>query len=95
MIGIRTPHASTPQCKKFNHLLEEYYHTEQQMKRGVPSVAYFAGELAYSARYFGDMVHKATGGTAIGYIHSVVVDQGKNLLMRRAIDDRSRISALG
>ena len=68
--------------KKFNHLLEEYYRTEQQMKHGVPSVAFFAGELAYSARYFGDMVHKATGGTAIGYIHSFVVDQGKNLLMK-------------
>lgn len=68
--------------KKFNHLLEEYYQTEQQMKHGVPTVAYFAGELAYSARYFGDMVHKATGGTAIGYIHSFIVDQGKNLLMR-------------
>ena len=68
--------------KKFNYLLEEYYQTEQQMKHGVPTVAYFAGELAYSARYFGDMVHTATGGTAIGYIHSFIVDQGKNLLMR-------------
>ena len=68
--------------KKFNSLLEEYYHTEQQLKHGVPSVAYFAGELAYSPRYFGDMVHKATGGTAIGYIHSFVVDQGKNLMMK-------------
>lgn len=68
--------------KRFNHLLEEYYRTEQQMKRGVPSVAYFAEELAYSPRYFGDMVHKATGSTAIGYIHRFVVDQGKNLLMR-------------
>ena len=68
--------------KKFNYLLEEYYRTEQQMKYGVPSVAYFAGELAYSARYFGDIVHKATGGTAIGYIHSFVVNQGKNLLMK-------------
>lgn len=32
--------------------------------------------------YFGDIVHKATGGTAIGYIHSFVVNQGKNLLMK-------------
>ena len=68
--------------KKFNYLLEEYYRSEQQMKHGIPSVAYFAGELAYSPRYFGDMVHKATGGTAIGYIHGYVVDQGKNLLMK-------------
>ncbi|MBP9997842.1 MAG: AraC family transcriptional regulator, partial [Bacteroidales bacterium] len=68
--------------KKFNYLLEEFYQTEQQMKHGVPSVAYFAGKLAYSPRYFGDIVHQATGGTAIGYIHRFVVDQGKNLLMK-------------
>ena len=27
------------------------------------------------------MVHQSTGGTAIGYIHSFVIDQGKSLLM--------------
>ena len=48
---------------------------------GVPSVQYCADQLAYSARYLGDVVHKATGGTAIGYIHSFVIEQGKNLLM--------------
>ena len=37
--------------------------------------------MAYSARYLGDVVRKATGGTAIGYIHSFVIEQGKNLLM--------------
>lgn len=68
--------------KKFNYLLEEYYRTGQQMRHGVPSVALFAEDLAYSPRYFGDIVHKATGGTAIGYIHSFIVNQGKNLLMR-------------
>ena len=52
-----------------------------QLDLGVPSVQYCAGELAYSARYLGDVIHKATGGTAIGYIHSFVIEQGKNLLM--------------
>ena len=47
----------------------------------MPSVQYCADQLAYSARYLGDVVHKATGGTAIGYIHSFVIEQGKNLLM--------------
>ena len=28
------------------------------------------------------MIHKATGGTAIGYIHSFVVEKGKSLLMQ-------------
>ena len=28
------------------------------------------------------MVHQATGGTAIGYIHSFVIDQAKTFLMK-------------
>ena len=67
--------------KRFHNLLREYYLDRKQMERGVPSVQYCADELAYSARYLGDVIHKATGGTAIGYIHSFVIEQGKNLMM--------------
>ena len=45
-------------------------------------MAYCADKLAYSARYFGDLIHHSTGGTAIGYIHDFVIDQAKNLLMK-------------
>ena len=65
----------------FHQLLRDYYLEGRQMDLGVPTVQYCAGQLAYSARYLGDVIHKATGGTAIGSIHSFVVDQGKNLLM--------------
>ena len=51
------------------------------MESGIPSVQYCAAQLAYSARYLGDVIHKSTGGTAIGYIHAFVIDQGKTLLM--------------
>ncbi len=67
--------------KRFHNLLREYYLDRKQMERGVPSVQYCADELAYSARYLGDVIHKATGGTAIGYIQSFVIEQGKNLMM--------------
>ncbi len=67
--------------KRFHNLLREYYLDGKQMAQGVPSVSYCAEHLAYSARYLGDVIHKSTGGTAIGYIHSFVIDQGKNLLM--------------
>ena len=63
-------------------LLIEYFTQGLQHERGLPTVAWCAGELAYSARYFGDMVHQATGGTAIGYIHSFVIDQAKTFLMK-------------
>ncbi len=72
---------SSDLLKRFHQLLQEYYLDGLQLDLGVPSVRYCAGELAYSARYLGDVVHRATGGTAIGYIHSFVIEQGKNLLM--------------
>jgi len=68
--------------KCFQRLLVDYYSKGLQYEKGLPTVAYCAGELAYSARYFGDMIHQATGGTAIGYIHDFVTDQAKNLLMK-------------
>ena len=72
---------SSDLLKRFNNLLREYYFQERQLDMGVPSVRYCADQLAYSARYLGDVIHRATGGTAIGYIHSFVIEQGKNLLM--------------
>ncbi len=67
--------------KRFHKLLREYYLTGKQMDLGIPSVRYCAEQLAYSPRYLGDVIHKSTGGTAIGYIHSFVIEQGKNILM--------------
>lgn len=72
---------SSDMLKRFHQLLVEYYYDNRQLELGVPSVSYCASELAYSARYLGDMIHKATGGTAIGYIHSFVIEQGKSLLV--------------
>ena len=72
---------SSDMLKRFNQLLLDYYAENKQSGLGVPSVQYCASELAYSPRYLGDMIHKATGGTAIGYIHSFVVERGKSLLM--------------
>ncbi|MBR4063771.1 MAG: AraC family transcriptional regulator [Tidjanibacter sp.] len=73
---------SSDMLKRFHQLLLEYYTANRQLSLGVPTVQYCARELAYSSRYLGDMVHRATGDTAIGYIHSFVVEKGKNLLMQ-------------
>ena len=67
--------------KRFHALLQQYFRENRQLRYGLPSVAYCASELAYSPRYFGDIIHKATGGTAIGYIHNYVINQAKSLLM--------------
>lgn len=67
--------------KRFHRLLTAYFSKGLQREKGIPTVAYCASELAYSARYFGDRVHAATGRTAIGYIHDFVVGEAKRLLM--------------
>ena len=77
----REDRTSSDILKRFHNLLREYYLDCKQMDLGVPSVRYCAEQLAYSPRYLGDVVHQSTGGTAIGYIHSFVIDQGKSLLM--------------
>ncbi|MBQ6958783.1 MAG: AraC family transcriptional regulator [Bacteroidales bacterium] len=68
--------------KRFHRLLVDYFSKGLQHTKGLPSVAFCASELAYSPRYFGDMIHQATGGTAIGYIHNFVINQAKTFLMK-------------
>ena len=68
--------------KRFHRLLVDYFTEGRQHELGLPTVEWCASELAYSARYFGDLVHKETGGTAIGYIHEYVIAEAKNLLMK-------------
>ena len=78
--------------KRFHNLLQQYFRENRQLSHGLPTVAYCASELAYSPRYFGDIVHKATGGTAIGYIHNYIINQAKSLLMNgHNISETSRL----
>lgn len=67
--------------KRFHAMLEQYYLDGKQHQHGLPTVAYCASEMAYSAHYFGDMIRRETGGTAINYIHAFIINQGKSLLM--------------
>lgn len=78
--------------KRFQDLLQTYFRENRQLSQGLPTVTYCASELAYSSRYFGDLVHKATGGTAIGYIHNYIINQAKSLLMQgHNISETSRL----
>ena len=78
--------------KRFHNLLQTYFRENRQLIQGLPTVTWCASELAYSPRYFGDIVHKATGGTAIGYIHNYVINQAKSLLMQgHNISETSRL----
>ena len=72
---------TTDVLKRFHALLEQYFREGRQHQQGLPTVTYCASKLAYSPHYFGDLIHKNTGTTAIGYIHAYVINQAKSLLM--------------
>ena len=57
---------------------------------GIPTVAFFASEFNLSANYFGDLVKKGTGKSALEYIHLKIIDTAKELLF----DTRKSISEI-
>lgn len=78
--------------KRFHALLEHYYFEGRQNRYGVPTVSYCASQMNFSAHYFGDMFKKATGMTAISYIHVFVINIGKSLLMQgRNVNETSEL----
>jgi AraC-like DNA-binding protein len=64
--------------EKFDELLNGYFASSKPQKIGLPSVAYFAGELHLSANYFGDLIKKETGKSAKDYIQEKIIDIAKN-----------------
>lgn len=69
---------------KFESLLKEYYQSELPQTIGLPTVAYFAGELNLSSNYFGDLVRKETGISALECIQAKVIDLSKEKIFDRS-----------
>ncbi|WP_031529527.1 helix-turn-helix domain-containing protein [Dyadobacter crusticola] len=63
--------------ERFEYLLKEYFSSGKPLREGLPSVAYFAKALHLSPNYFGDLVKKETGRSALDYIQSKVIDVAK------------------
>lgn len=62
---------------RFENLLNDYFESGKALDMGIPSVAWCAGELHLSANYFGDLIKKETGTTALDYIQSKLIDEAK------------------
>ncbi len=63
--------------ERFEKLLNEYYHSTEPQNNGLPSVAYCAQKLNLSPNYFGDLIKKETGRSALDYIQAKVIDVAK------------------
>jgi AraC family transcriptional activator of pobA len=74
---ITRDHANSGTLEKFEHLLNDYFSSEKPLEAGIPSVAYFANELHLSPNYFGDLIKKETGKTALEYIQAKLINVAK------------------
>lgn len=76
--------------EQFEKRLNEYYQSENPQTIGLPSVTYFADKLHISPNYFGDLVKKETGKTALEYIHLRIMDLAK----QKILDNKKMVSEI-
>lgn len=81
---ITRDHVHGGVLEKFEGLLNAYLISNKPETLGLPSVAYFADELNLSANYFGDLVKKETGRTAMEHIQSKLIDVAKEKIFDSA-----------
>jgi AraC family transcriptional activator of pobA len=67
--------------EKFEDFLNEYFGSEKPQTIGLPSVTYCAEQLHLSPNYFGDLIKKETGKTALEYIQLKVIDLAKEKIV--------------
>ena len=87
---ITRAHVNKDVLTRFEALLNTYYQSELPKTEGLPTVSYCANELNLSANYFGDLVKKETGKTALEYIQEKVIDIAKE----RIFDPSKTISEI-
>ena len=65
---------------RFEELLAGYFDSDKPGQLGLPTVGWCAGQLHFSANYFGDLIKKETGKSAIEHIHLAIINRVKDLL---------------
>ncbi|MEY3920803.1 MAG: hypothetical protein RL634_564 [Bacteroidota bacterium] len=78
---ITRDHINRGLLEQFENLLNKYLSTDQPQHEGLPSVAYFAKQLHLSPNYFGDMIRKEAGVSALEYIQTKVIAIAKQKLV--------------
>jgi len=73
---------------RFENLMLDYFSSDKAQTLGLPSVTWCADQLHLSANYFGDLIKKETGSTALDYIQHKLIDEAK----ARIFDNRKTIS---
>lgn len=66
---------------RFEQLVSEYFHSNELIKKGLPTVDYFANKLNLSASYLTDLLKKETGKTTKEYLQIQVIEKAKYKLL--------------
>lgn len=66
---------------RLEHLLDDYYATEKQYTKGLPTVRYCADCLCVAPNYLGDLIRQETGDSAIHFIGRNIIRRAKDMLM--------------
>lgn len=80
---------------RFENLLNDYFTSERTLTLGLPTVSYCAEELFLSPNYFGDLIKKETGSTALDYIQNKMIDEAKNRIFDHSKTINDIASELG
>ncbi|SFC42187.1 Helix-turn-helix domain-containing protein [Flexibacter flexilis DSM 6793] len=62
---------------RFENLLNDYFQSGKSGDLGLPTVTWCAEQLCLSSNYFGDLIKKETGTTALEYIQNKLIDEAK------------------
>ena len=77
---ITREQANADILEKFERLLNVYFESGKPQTLGLPTVGFIANELHLSANYFGDLIKKETGKTALDYIQIKLLEVAKEKL---------------
>lgn len=76
--------------ERFETMLNEFFSSEKPLEIGLPSVSYCAGEFNLSPNYFGDLIKKETGKSALEFIQLKLIDVAKE----RIFDPNKSVSEI-
>lgn len=92
---ITRSHVNKDILVRFENLLTDYFRSGKASQLGLPTVCYCAEQLHLSPNYFGDLIKKETGSSALNYIQTKMINQAKTYICDRSKTFNEIASDLG
>ena len=66
--------------QRFENTLDMYFHSDDELQKGIPSVQYIAEQLNVSTNYLSDILRSLTGFSTQQHIHNRFIETAKEIL---------------